>query len=181
MQKDINCFTIRRGRFSDNGKLEKLSYKTIKFKKYFKSIKDDKLFFTNFAKSRACKEYLKLNELYRELATKRINLDKHFQPDELINDYKTINRLKQIIEINTEKSITYKEIVDNVCKFKNREYNGVQFYFYRLKEELNLLLVDIHHLAIPASIDGKYYTERDFNIKKKYKEDISNIVKFFKI
>lgn len=181
MQEDINRFTIQRGRFSGNPLYEQIPYKTIKFKKYFKSIKNDKLFFTNFAKSQACKEYVKLSELYKELSTRKINLDKHFQIDELVNDYETINRLKQIIEINIEKSITYREIVNNVCKLRNREYYGVQFYFYRLNNELNLLLIDIHHLAIPAKINGKYYTERDFNIKKRYKEDISNIARFFKM
>lgn len=181
MLKDINSFTMRRGRFSNSPALEQTPYKTIKFKKYFKSIRNEKLLFTNFAKSQSCKEYVKLKELYKELTTKKINLDKYFETDELINDYRKINRLKEVIEKNIEDSISYNEIVNNVCKLKDKEYKEIQFYFYMLNNELNLLLIDIHHLAIPAKINGEYYTEKDFRLKKNYNEDIGNIVKFSKI
>ena len=173
--QEKNSFTLRMNRFINPVTVDK-SFSCIQMKKNLKSVHIDKQLFTNYSKSMASNKYRLVKDVWEKYKNNSDITNECMIADEIINEKKKIDRLKEIIFQNTGKNITKVEIVNNVYKFKHKQDKEVQFYFYYDGKILNLLLVDLFHLGIPALKNGVDVSERQYLNNKRNRCCLSNIV-----
>lgn len=174
--QESNRFTVRVNRFVNPQNIEKV-FTCVQMKKYLKSINLSDEYFTNYSKSMASNKYRLVKEVWEKCKNKSNVTDSCMLADEMINEKNKIDRLKKIIMENINKEITNQEIINNVYKFKHKEDKEVQFYFYHDGKILNLILVDIFHLGIPALKNGKEVYKNKYLTNRKNKCCLSNIIK----
>ena len=174
-----NKITIRTNRFTNHPSIMIREYTCIQMKKYLKSIKSANEKFTNYASSAAAKKYKKVKSLYEANKVNSDTIGDNFIADEINYQKNKIDRLIRIIYENTNILISKKDIINKkIRKYKNNEDKEIQFYFYSADEKvLNLLLVDLYHLGIPALKNGKDVWNLNYSNHENDKYCLSNITK----
>ncbi len=180
MLESSNKFRYRTNRFKGNcTQYVEKDYSCLMMKKNFKSIHDASNKFTNYEKSQGTDNYKELRKIYREYKNGVDILDKYFEGDELLSDgipdKLKLARLQNIIQLNTGENISSKDLVYNTWKYKHTSMTNIQFYLHKKSKDLNLILVDTHHLGIYAQKNGKYVHEREYQKHKDNKMDIKII------
>lgn len=171
-----NRFTVMKNRFTNPVKIDK-DYSCIQLRKNLKSLNIGEQCFTNYSKSMASNKYRLVKEVWQKYKNHSDITNEYMIADEMINEKKKIDRLKDIISKNTGEKITNQEIINNVFKFKHKIDKEIQFYFYYDGRILNLVLVDLFHLGIPALKNGKEVASRQYLNNKKNKCCLSNITR----
>lgn len=174
--------TKRENRFS-NPRLEKNIYNSFSFEKAMKSYDNDELMFTNFVKSKGNTCYCLLEEYYIDsLDDKYYFLEEDFKPlDDINYTYKKADRLLNII--NKGYKHKYKvEDLKYIFKMQHKDKKGFQLYVFKSKNNLNVILIDFFHIALPADRilpNGsviKENVQREYNKEKDNKWGIENIL-----
>lgn len=151
-----NILKMRYNRFGNNFSkpiIKEEAFERVEFRYSLKSINIPELFFTNFFSSKMCQKY----EYFKELYYKYINNSNMFNDllagDEIQNSNRDkLIRLCDIIsKANNGESITIKDLVDNIVKFKFKKDITMQLYIKRDSNKYFVYLIDLYHLAIPAT------------------------------
>lgn len=174
-----NTFVKRINRFDENKtSFMEEKYSCIQMKTNMKSIKLSNEKFTNFAKSQGAKIYKELNSIYKDLCKLRnVNIGDLFKVDEIIYNGKLYKRLKNIIESNLQKKLTDAELVNKVIKCSYKDNKSIRLYFYYKEGDvLNLVLVDLYHLALYSNKSSGYDYEKIYSRNKSFNYNIENIV-----
>lgn len=171
-----NRFVVRENRFTNPQYIEK-SFSCIQIKKNFKSIHIPEQLFTNFSKSMGTKKYMLVRDIWNLYKNNSNIIDSYMDADELINEHKKIERLRDIISKNIGEEITKTAVINNIYKFKHKQDKEIQFYFYFDGKVLNLVLIDLFHLGITALKNGKDLSELNYHNNKKNKCCLSNITR----
>ena len=171
-----NRFTVKKNRFTNPVNVDK-NYSCIQLKKNLKSLNIEEQYFTNYSKSMASNKYRLVKEVWQKYKNHSDITSDYMIADEMINEKKKIDRLKDIISRNTGQKITNQEIINNVFKFKHKQDKEIQFYFYYDGKILNLVLVDLFHLGIPALKNGIEVAGKQYLNNKRNKCCLSNITR----
>ena len=172
----------RMGKFGDRA--HEIQYKQIFLKNnYSINVADE--FFTNFISSDANADN-KQKECLKKLKNKFIKnfdiFETGFEIIELIGDNKNLKRLLNII--NTYQDINLTSCA-GVIKCKSKKNTEFQLYLTKQDETLNIILVDLYHLGLPANnlIRGNLIRNNEDNIRRIYNKRknrnfcISNLLK----
>lgn len=168
MLKDKSYF-LEHNRFNSVTKyLSEEKCSCFQFKKFYKSVKIEKEQFTNFVKSQGTVIYLKIKEIYKNMEKYGLDyINNNFEAREMIST-SLVGRLSNIIFENTNIWLNNKNIVLNLQKFDYKYDKAIKLYFLKQPGNiLNLVLVDIYHLAIPSQ-DRDYTVVYNRNKKNRY-------------
>lgn len=180
MQKIIK--TKRIDRFQKE-KYEEDVYSSFKFGKALKSYSNDELMFSNYVNTKNNESY-KLLEIYvlQSMDDDYSFIKDEFEAlDEVKYTYKNAERLLKIINKGYGHKYTINDL-KYIFKMKNIRNPKFQFYVFKSKKNLTLILIDFFHLALPSDL---YFKNGDvkkmkldscYNKVSTYKWDIKNIL-----
>ncbi len=149
------------------------------------SINQAPLFFINFLSvTGTSKQKAFLLKLKRDSVNKNILSSKDFYNRSLEN-YKTDETQRLLSIINSYEDTSITSITELFkCKYKNEE--GCQLYLTYNRQEncMDVVLIDLYHLALPADYQVRKNTtlqkspEKQYRDKGKYNYDIKNILTY---
>ncbi len=148
--KKVNIMKVTRNRFKQNCNKEDIEYSNYRFV-FADSINLPVLFFTNFFTSNCCKEYFTLKEIVENMQKDLNDILLKFEGTEIIVDNKKTLRLVEIIKNSVPtKELTEVDIISQVIKLRYNKEKNIQFFIYNNNGTLEIYLIDLYHLAIPA-------------------------------
>ena len=157
-------------RFSDSPYKEKKEFESIEMDFSMKSINIEDLHFTNFCKSMGCEQYKLLKNTYIKYKNGE-NILSDFEFTE-IESFSNIKRLREIIKYNLlGTSINIYEIF----KYKYNNDDRFQLFIKHNGKKLNVVLIDLFHLGIPAKHYGKTAEEMKLETYKKKRINKVNV------
>ena len=167
---------MQKGRFSSNPVFKDLFFKDVDLNQALHSVNISDEKFTNFIKTKNDFQYTQLEEIYNCNDLSVILENKFESGTELLDNYSSdeykLRRLFRIIKENTNIFIgLYNK--HEIIKYKYRTNPSFQLYFRMKNGKITLVLVDIYHLAIPAS-HGKNTADEMLN--KNYEENKRNSI-----
>ena len=169
-----NSYFLEHNRFNSATKyLSEEKCACFQYKKFYKSVKVDNEKFTNFTSSNGTAIFAKVKEIYKNIDKYGLDyINNNFEAREMTTT-SMLNRVSNIIFINTNIKLNNRNIILSLQKFDYKYDKAIKLYF--LKEPgdvLNLVLVDIYHLAIPSR-DRNYVVVYNRNKNNRY--DIENV------
>ncbi len=180
-----NVFSIRKDRFKENGaKFSEVKIEKIDISNSFNSFDLEEENFLNYANSENQEIYKTIENLYLKIKNGE-DIFRDYIADELYPRKDVIDRLINIINYSNNSKYQTQDIT-SICKFKNKGSPKIHFYTMLSEGNLEILLIDLHHLSIPGDIysNGKLIKRvylKDMNKLyekvKNHKYDLNNIVK----
>ena len=147
-----NIFNIRKGRFSENGsRFESVAIESVSFNSSLDSFSSDELYFTNFVNTPEQKPYKIIDDLYKNIMSNNIRKLNDYVFDELYPKERVMDRLINIINISSGNDYDKSDIC-NIYKLKNINEPKIHLYVEFENNHMNVLLIDLFHLDIPADI-----------------------------
>lgn len=149
--------------------------KKIYLDKNLKSKKFSEYNFANFYESNLSIEYKILKDIITDFKRGVDIIEKYFKIPEFIGKGKKIDRMFKIInkitnvEYTPDKDLGFIFKLDLKDEYKN---NSIRFYFYKISNSYNLLLVDLYHLVIYTNDQN---IENDYKYVSNYSGNICNI------
>lgn len=171
MFQENNKFAELNSKFSKSKFGEKDDGYIVKqYKKGFKSYKDEDNHFTNFIFKQDSKRYHLINLIKYLKNNNKLDPDKFESRDIQIDNLHKITRVQNILNDSGLVELATGNIT-NVRKYKYLKDTGIQLYFYKDNNELNLIAVDVYHLIIPFHYndrikDYEKYKDKNYNIKR---------------
>ncbi len=179
---DRKSMLARMGKFGKRA--HEIQYKNIILKHNYSINVADELF-TNFISSNPNAD-IKQKECLQKLKNKFIKnfdiFETGFEIIELIGDNQNLKRLLNIINTYPDINLTS---CAGIIKCKSKHNTEFQLYLTRQDETLNIILLDLYHLGLPANnlIRGNLIRNGEDNIRKIYNKRknrsfcISNLLK----
>jgi len=151
-----NIMKIRYDRFGNvfnKPIIQEETFEEIDFRNSLKSINIVKDNYTNFFTSNNTDRYIRFKELYKKHKANENIFNNLLSGDEIQHSNKDkLNRLCNILSItNNHEHITIQDLVHSIIKFKFKKDVTMQIYIKKENNKLYVYLIDLYHLAIPAT------------------------------
>ena len=151
---------------------EKEKHRAINLITNLKSKKFPDYSFANYFESKLSQEYKLLSNIYSDYKSGIDIIDKYFNNLKFIGESKKIIRMFKIINKFTGVDYTPENDLGHIFKLDLKdEYKNksIRFYFYKIQNSYNLLLIDLYHLVIYTNSQN---IEKDYKKIEKYSGNI---------